>query len=44
MDMFERPKIDIPKTKMEWLADGLGYLSLAAMLVVLFMHWGALPE
>lgn len=44
MDMFERPKIDIPKTKMEWVADGLGYLSLAAMLVVLFMQWGALPE
>ena len=44
MDLFERPKIDIPKTKMEWLADGLGYVSLAIMLAILLMQWDSLPE
>lgn len=44
MDIENRPKLKIPKTKMEWLADGIGYLSLVSMFIILIMQWGALPE
>lgn len=40
MDIENRPKLKIPKTKMEWLADGIGYLSLLSMFAILIMQWG----
>lgn len=44
MSLTKRPKIEIPKTKSEWLMDILGYIALALMLAVLFMNWRELPS
>lgn len=44
MSLTKRPKMEIPKTKSEWLMDIIGYIALAIMLVVLFMNWSELPN
>ncbi|RJE88544.1 DUF1648 domain-containing protein [Paenibacillus sp. 1011MAR3C5] len=41
--MTDRPIIPIPKTKLEWLLDGLSLLALAVPTIYLFMIWGDLP-
>lgn len=38
-----RPIIPIPKTKLEWLLDGLSLLALLLPTVYLFMVWADLP-
>ena len=44
MSLTKRPKIEISKTKSEWLMDMIGYIALAIMLIVLFMNWRELPN
>lgn len=44
MSLTKRPKIEIPKTKTEWLMDIIGYIALALIVVVLFMNWRELPS
>lgn len=44
MSLTKRPKMEIPKTKAEWLMDMIGYIALAIMLIVLFMNWRELPN
>ncbi|MGN7479773.1 DUF1648 domain-containing protein [Solibacillus silvestris] len=44
MSFTKRPKIHIPKTKSEWLMDIGGYIALAAMLSILAVNWGDLPN
>ena len=39
-----RPKIDIPKTKIEWLLNIIGYIALTSMVVLLLMNWSNLPD
>lgn len=41
--MNDRPIIPIPRTKLEWLLDGLSLLALALPTIYLFMVWGELP-
>jgi len=41
--MTDRPIIPIPRTKLEWLLDGLSLLALALPAIYLFMVWGELP-
>lgn len=41
---WNRPKINIPKTKMEWGSDIIGYLSFLGSVVFLIFSWGMLPE
>ncbi|MCH7321486.1 DUF1648 domain-containing protein [Solibacillus sp. MA9] len=38
-----KPKLHIPKTKLEWGFDTVGYLALATMFVVLIVNWSDLP-
>lgn len=40
----ERPKLQIPKTKGEWLLDILGTASFLAAFGYLIISWGSLPE
>jgi uncharacterized membrane protein len=44
MKDFIRPKIHIEKTKLEWLADTIGYVSLACMVGILLFNWNSLPD
>ncbi|MER2029901.1 MAG: DUF1648 domain-containing protein [Solibacillus sp.] len=44
MSLTKRPKMEIPKTKSEWLMDIIGYIVLAFMVIVLFMNWRELPN
>jgi uncharacterized membrane protein len=39
-----RPKLEIPKTKGEWLWDVLGYLTYIGSIIFLISVWSALPE
>jgi uncharacterized membrane protein len=41
---INRPKIDIPKTKIEWMLDIVGYIALTSMVVLLLMNWSSLPD
>lgn len=43
MNQFNRPKIHIPKTKLEWFADVIGYAALAFMVGLLLVSWADLP-
>lgn len=40
----ERPKLDIPRTRREWLWDILGYTAFIGMIILLIAIWGKLPE
>ena len=44
MGKINRPKIDIPKTKLEWFFDIVGYIALASMVVFLLVNWSSLPH
>lgn len=41
---WERPKMDIPKTKSEWLWDIIGYAFFIGSILLLVMVWNTLPE
>ncbi|REK74935.1 DUF1648 domain-containing protein [Paenibacillus paeoniae] len=41
--MTDRPIIRIPKTKFEWLLDGLSLLALLLPVIYLFVVWAELP-
>ena len=44
MGAIKRPKLDIPKTRLEWLFDIIGYIALASIVVILVLNWGKLPD
>ena len=41
---WERPKINIPKTKSEWIFDSIGYSLYFGSIIFLIFVWGRLPE
>lgn len=40
----DRPKLQLPKTKIEWVFDCIGISLYLAALVYLLVSWGSLPE
>lgn len=40
----ERPKLDIPRTRVEWVWDILGYTAFIGIIILLIIIWGKLPE
>ena len=44
MNNVNRPKLHIPRTKSEWIADIIGYVALAVMGFLLVLNWGKLPD
>lgn len=44
MNNPKQPKIDIPKTRSEWLMDIIGYVALAVMIAILVMNWRDMPN
>lgn len=38
------PKINIPKTKSEWIWDSIGSLTFLVSIVLLFLVWNDIPE
>lgn len=41
---WDRPKLNIPKTKGEWVLDIIGYSLYFGSIALLIMMWGKLPE
>lgn len=44
MNNFKRPKLHIPKTKLEWISDSLGYVALAVMVGLIVFNWSKMPD
>nr|WP_240523878.1 DUF1648 domain-containing protein [Bacillus cereus] len=44
VNSWKRPKINIPKTKSEWIGDIIGYSLLFGSIIFLIIIWGRLPE
>ena len=44
MSESKRPKLKIPKTKSEWIWDGVGYVSFLGTLIFLIAIWKELPS
>ncbi|MEK3766252.1 DUF1648 domain-containing protein [Solibacillus sp. FSL K6-4121] len=44
MNNPKQPKIDIPKTRSEWVMDIIGYVALAVMIAILVMNWRDMPN
>ena len=40
----KRPKLNIPKTKSEWVWDILGYSCYVGSIILLIIVWGKLPD
>ncbi|MFD2630007.1 DUF1648 domain-containing protein [Oceanobacillus kapialis] len=40
----KRPKLKIPKTKTEWIADVIGYTAYVGSIVFFIYSWGMLPD
>ena len=38
------PRIDIPKTRSEWMMDIVGYVALIIMAAILIMNWRDMPN
>src|SRR5699024_4949850 len=43
-NLWERPKLKIPKTKSEWVWDIIGYSFYIGSILLLIIIWGRLPE
>lgn len=44
MHAWKRPKVNIPKTKGEWVWDVLGYTAYIGSIILLIIVWSQLPE
>ena len=44
MDTWERPKINIPKTKSEWIWDFIGFSFFKGSIILLAFIWTRLPQ
>ncbi|ENQ3105245.1 Protein of unknown function [Bacillus sp. 491mf] len=44
LNMLDRPKIKIPKTKSEWIWDIIGFLFYIGSIIFLISVWNQLPE
>lgn len=44
MGSLNRPKLHIPKTKLEWLLDIIGYIALVSMVLFIAINWSKLPD
>lgn len=42
-ESWKRPKIDIPKTKSEWIWDTIGFLVYIGSIILLIAVWNQLP-
>ncbi|MFB6465481.1 DUF1648 domain-containing protein [Cytobacillus sp. Hz8] len=40
----ERPKLNIPKTRGEWIWNGIGYFFFVGSVILLLFVWKSLPE
>lgn len=43
-NLSQRPKIDVPKTHWDYVADALAIVGIFLSLLILFVTWTALPE
>ncbi|WP_456276289.1 DUF1648 domain-containing protein [Bacillus sp. AK128] len=41
---WERPKLNIPKTRSEWVWDFIGFVSFFGSIILLIAIWNQLPE
>jgi len=44
MDSWKRPKLNIPKTRSEWVWDIIGYSFFFGSIILLVIFWGNLPD
>lgn len=44
MENWNRPKLNIPKTKSEWVWDVFGYTSFVVSIIFLIVVWNQLPD